>query len=145
MKILVLEQDESLSETYREFFEECGHKCQTACDRKSAILHLRSQKYDTLLADLPIPDFDFGDLLDTLHDNLLNKQIRIFVVRPFEFSVNTYNILKQIGITGFFTKSLSKSLLNQIFSEEKKQLEIKNKADKKKNPPKGKSGTQVLL
>lgn len=144
MNILVMEQDECLSETYREFFEECGHKCQIACDRKSAILHLRSQKYDTLLADLPIPDFDFGDLLETLHDNPLNKKIRVFVVRPFEFSVSTYNVLKQIGIAGFFTKSLSKSILDQIFSKEKEELEIKNKTYKKKNQSKGKPGTQAL-
>ena len=140
MRILVLEHDKALAQTYKEFFEACNHTCSLASDRRSAFLLLSTQRFDTLLADLPMGGFDYGDLLNLIQNYKGSEKIRVFVVRPTEFSTDTYAILKQIGIAGFFTKSITVDLLQKIFSKDGDAMELKE--DKLKNYLSKKTGVK---
>lgn len=113
MKILMICNNRDVSETIKEFLEVCGHKCEIATDRKSAVLLLFLNKFDVVIADLPLSDFDYSDLLVSLRCGSTTK-VKVFIVAETDFSTNTTNILREVGITGVLKKPLSVKILEQM-------------------------------
>jgi len=113
MKILMICNNRDVAETIKEFFDVCGHKCEVAADRKSAVLLLFLNKFDIVIADLPLPDFDYSDLLISLKRNGTTNA-KVFIVAETDLSTSTTNILREVGITGVLKKPLSVRLLERM-------------------------------
>jgi DNA-binding response OmpR family regulator len=113
MKILMICNNRDVAETIKEFFDVCGHKCEVATDRKSAVLLLFLNKFDVVIADLPLPGFDYSDLLISLKCNTAAK-VKVFIVAETDFSTNATNILREIGITGVLKKPISVKILERM-------------------------------
>jgi CheY-like chemotaxis protein len=121
MRILVIENDQGVSDTFREFFEFCGHTCETANDRVTTILQVFTKKFDVIFADLPLPDLDHGRFASIVEANDPERKIRIVVVSNYDVH-NKETILKEIGVGKIFKNFPSLDLL------EKSILKLENTA-----------------
>jgi DNA-binding response OmpR family regulator len=80
MKILVVENDKQLADTFKEFFEFYGHHCEIATNRNAAIMLLSAKKFNTIVADLPLSDFDCRSFVFNILANYPDKKVKVFVI-----------------------------------------------------------------
>jgi DNA-binding response OmpR family regulator len=119
MEILVIEDDQSLAETYRELFDICGHKYVIATNKDTAVLLLLSFKFDIIIADLPLPDFDCRRFVSSLADNH-NNVSKIIVTANKGMRENDRKILYEVGIVPIFKSELPFELFEKNISDIRK-------------------------
>lgn len=69
MKILIIEDEQSLRESIEEYFKGTGNICETAADYATALEKINIYRYDCILLDITLPDGDGISLLKNLKRN----------------------------------------------------------------------------
>ena len=67
MKILLLEDEQMLSEAISEYLVALGHRVFTCYDGSEALVCIQSENFDLLILDINVPGIDGLDLLEQLH------------------------------------------------------------------------------
>ncbi len=96
-KILLVEDDEIASYLMQGFLEEKGFSVTPVFTVSDAISHLRLDKYDLLLLDLSLPDYNGFELLSNIKTSIAIPTIVVsayseteFKVKAFKFGANDY-------------------------------------------------------
>jgi DNA-binding response OmpR family regulator len=69
LKILIIEDERSLSESIEEYFKEAGNICETAGDYETALAKVNIYTYDCVLLDISLPGGSGIDILKNLKKN----------------------------------------------------------------------------
>ena len=69
MKILIIEDEQSLRESIEEYFKGTGNICETAANYATALEKINIYRYDCILLDITLPDGDGISLLKNLKRN----------------------------------------------------------------------------
>lgn len=67
MKILLLEDEQMLSEAINEYLQALGHRVVVCYDGNDALNYVQTQNFDLLILDINVPGIDGLDLLEQLH------------------------------------------------------------------------------
>jgi DNA-binding response OmpR family regulator len=67
VKILLLEDEQMLSEAISEYLVALGHRVVTCYDGNNALVSVQSENFDLLILDINVPGIDGLDLLEQLH------------------------------------------------------------------------------
>ncbi|MFA5215879.1 response regulator transcription factor [Sulfuricurvum sp.] len=67
MKILLLEDEQMLSEAISEYLVALGHRIVPCYDGNDALVRIQSDNFDLLILDINVPGIDGLDLLEQLH------------------------------------------------------------------------------
>lgn len=67
MKILLLEDEQMLSEAISEYLVALGHLVMTCYDGSEALVCIQGENFDLLILDINVPGIDGLDLLEQLH------------------------------------------------------------------------------
>ncbi|WP_214225501.1 response regulator transcription factor [Pedobacter sp. B4-66] len=78
MKILLIEDESSLSESIITYFTEEGNICETAMDYKSAMEKINIYNYDCILLDLTLPGGDGMEILRAIKK--INKKDGVLII-----------------------------------------------------------------
>jgi len=68
MRILYVEDDETLAKTVERMLEMEGHECDRAETGREAVRLGRANQYDVILLDIMLPDFDGYEVVQKLHE-----------------------------------------------------------------------------
>lgn len=66
MKILVVDDNNSITELLLKYFKSKGHDCITTNDGKEGLSLCLNSKFDAIILDLAMPEFTGKDFLDSL-------------------------------------------------------------------------------
>ncbi len=69
-QILIVEDDEAISQLLQLAFKQLGHKVFLAKDRQSALRELKTRSLDIILLDLGLPDGDGKELIKTIRSQV---------------------------------------------------------------------------
>jgi len=69
LKILIIEDEQSLRESIEEYFKGTGNICETAANYATALEKINIYRYDCILLDITLPDGDGISLLKNLKRN----------------------------------------------------------------------------
>jgi len=116
--ILIIEDDEDVSDLIKNFLYDCGFKVETFMLASDAIASMRVKKYDLLLLDLNLPDFDGFEVLKAMKNSItiptivisaysdINTKLRAFRLGALDYIVKPYNMLElEARIWASFIKS----------------------------------------
>ena len=104
--ILIIEDDEDASDLIKNFLYDCGFKVETFMLASDAIASMRVKKYDLLLLDLNLPDFDGFEVLKAMKNSItiptivisaysdINTKLRAFRLGALDYIVKPYNMLE---------------------------------------------------
>jgi len=81
LKILIIEDEQSLRESIEEYFKGTGNLCETAATYSTAIEKISLYRYDCILLDITLPDGDGINLLKNLKKNNHSDGILIISAR----------------------------------------------------------------
>lgn len=81
MKILIIEDEQSLRESIEEYFKGTGNICETAANYATALEKINLYRYDCILLDITLPDGDGISLLKNLKQNNYSDGVLIISAR----------------------------------------------------------------
>ena len=84
MKILVVDDNNSITELLSRYFKKKGHDCITTNDGKEGLSLCLNNKFDTVILDLAMPGFTGADFLDSLNQegNITEQKIIVLTAMP---------------------------------------------------------------
>lgn len=115
LKILIIDDDEEITKMVTKFLGHKGHDCSFSNDGRTGLSMIEKQKFDVVLLDMNMPEFNGYDVLDDLKKNgkIRNQKIIIFSVLPMQDD-QLKNLIKD-GVHSSIDKPLQlKELLNAI-------------------------------
>jgi len=81
LKILIIEDEQSLRESIEEYFKGTGNLCETAGNYAMALEKINLYRYDCILLDITLPDGDGISLLKNLKENNHSDGVLIISAR----------------------------------------------------------------
>ncbi|WP_017496328.1 response regulator transcription factor [Flavobacterium sp. WG21] len=101
MKILIIEDEQQIAQSIRDYFKTNGIQCETAESYSLALSKIDSYDYDCILLDLMLPDGDGFDILRELkRKNKTDGVIVISAKETLETRIEGFNL----GADDFLTK-----------------------------------------
>ncbi|MDH2907305.1 MAG: response regulator [Candidatus Nitrosotalea sp.] len=77
MKILLIDDNESITEMMSKYLTGKGHECIVANDGRNGLTMIEQEKFDVILLDLAMPEFTGVDVIDHLYENGKIKKHKI--------------------------------------------------------------------
>ena len=116
MKLLLVEDEQSLRESIEKYFSEEGSICETCGDQKTAIQKIAVYNYDCILLDIGLPDGDGFAILDFLKSTGKNECVLIISARnSLDDKIKGLNLGADDYITKPFHLAELKARLMAIF------------------------------
>ncbi|TVP41241.1 response regulator [Candidatus Nitrosocosmicus arcticus] len=113
MKVLIIDDNESITEAVKDFFEFENIECKTVNEGRDGISEIENQKFDLILLDIAIPSFTGVDILNELkRERIENQNIIIFTASVF--NSEQINEFLEIGVKEVLTKPISLDKLEYI-------------------------------
>ena len=113
MKILLVDDNESITKVISQYLTVQGHKCIISNDGKTGLGIIQSEKFDTIVLDLAMPEFTGFDLLDSLEKYGLLKKLKIIILTAAELSENDIEKLLKRGVKKVLKKPIPLEMLEQ--------------------------------
>jgi CheY-like chemotaxis protein len=126
LDILIVDDDTTSSELFKEILELNGYNVQTLNEGVKCISNCMRNKYDIIFLDYHIGDIDGAELADCLKD-VLKTESQIYVYTG-DSSPEIIQRCKDIGMNGALIKPLNTNILNNIMKIIEKKI-----TDKKDN------------
>lgn len=113
-KIVLVEDNASLSEIYKTRLELLGYTCFVASDGIAALYFIQKELPHLVLLDLMVPDVAGDEILRRMRESDWGKQIPVFIISNLN-EADAPAGLRDLGIVGYAVKAnLSDDQLDQI-------------------------------
>ena len=119
MKILHIEDNESISEPIGMFLDINGHEYSSETDGKKGLELIRANHYDVVLLDLSMPEFSGFDVIGGLIKDGSIKNEKIVVLTASTLTPDEMNDLREKGVHS----SLGKPILHEKLLEKLQLIE----------------------
>jgi len=108
MKILIIDDNKSITNSLKKYLEVKGHNVSTCNNGSEGLALIRNDNWDKILLDLSMPEFSGLDIIESLERDDVMKMEKIIVFTAA--SIPDYVIEKLLakeGIQGLLKKPLS--------------------------------------
>lgn len=104
LKIVIVEDNEYLSEIYKTRLEVIGYHCFAAADGEIALSIIEREKPALVLLDMMIPKIAGDEVLKRMRSQEWGKDIRVFIISNLN-EVDAPAGLRDLGIEGYAVKA----------------------------------------
>lgn len=113
-KIVIVEDDSSLSEIYKTRLELLGFTCFIGYNGITGLYFIQKEIPDLVLLDLMIPDIAGEEVLRTMRKSAWGKNIKVLVISNLS-EADAPPSLSELGIEGYIVKAnLSNDQIDQL-------------------------------
>lgn len=116
MKILVVDDNESIARMLQKFLEIKRYDCTVSLDGRNALDLMLRQKFDFTILDLAMPEFSGYDVIDELEKNGRITEQNIIVLTASSITTDIINSLLQRGIKSCLKKPVTPDVLLKTLS-----------------------------
>ena len=103
-KIILVEDDPSLSEIYKTRLELQGYTCFVAYNGIIALYFIQKELPDLVMLDLMIPDISGAEVLATIRRSSWGKDIPVYIISNLS-EAQAPQGLRELGIAGYSVKA----------------------------------------
>ncbi len=118
-RVLVVDDDKSLTQFLQDFFSQEGHQILTALDGPNAIAAVRRHQPDLVLLDMKLPGLDGVGVLKMIRQERPSTQVIVVT----SYDEDYQRICEELGVEGFFAKPISLMRLSTRIAELLQQQE----------------------
>ena len=121
MKILIIDDDKTLTSMLSKFFNFQGHPTVVINDPWDGLDRIQKEQFDVILLDICMPEFSGEQIIKTLATNEVLQDQNIFILSAnlgSEFLIK--DMLRKNGINGFLEKPIDPDKLLTIISNKEK-------------------------
>lgn len=116
MKILLIDDNQSMTKLFSRFFKTKGWDCTVSDDGVGGLRQIDTQHFDAVLLDLAMPEFSGFDVIKALKKNGKIKEERIFVLTASAISPSEIEKLINQGIKSCIKKPVRLGNLLKILA-----------------------------
>lgn len=106
LNILLIDDNEQISNMLNTFLTLVGHNCTISNDGKLGLELIENQKFDVILLDLAIPEFDGFDIINSLEKRNMIKNNKIILFTASGISQKELDVLVKRGIHSYILKPI---------------------------------------
>ena len=117
MKILIIDDNESITKMMGKMLKLEGHECTIANGGKEGLKLIRSNQFGAITLDLAMPEFSGTDVIDTLVQDGTLQNHKIIVNTASSTIETQLEGLKEKGVYGVLKKPIDYSELNKLLSD----------------------------
>ena len=125
MKILIIDDDKTLTSMLSKFFNFQGHPTIVINDPWDGLDRIQKEQFDVILLDICMPEFSGDQIIKTLATNEVLQDQNIFILSAnlgSEFLIK--DMLRKNGISGCLEKPIDPDELLTIISNKEKSPKI---------------------
>ena len=111
LNVLIIDDNEQITKMLTTFLELKKHKCTVANDGKQGLILIHENKYDVVLLDLAMPEFDGYTVIKALESKDMLKNNKIIVFTASTITQDELNQLVSRGVTSYILKPIDIDLL----------------------------------
>ena len=112
MKILIIEDNDNISDMITQYMRLKGHNCTVVNNGKEGLDQILVAKYDVVLLDLAMPEFSGYDIIESLENMGKLKGQKIIVITAYAITETKMKELKERGVHLCMPKPIQ---LNELF------------------------------
>ena len=136
-RVLIVDDEENIRITFKEFLESDGHEVHTASQVRKACVLLEKHDFDVVVSDIIMPELKGTELLKMLHRESEGIQVILVTGEP---TVDTASEAVRSGAYDYLSKPVSGNYLQKVVAnaakmkalhDEKEQLEKENQKYRK--------------
>ena len=116
MNILIIDDNQDITDAISLFAESQGHSCSVSNDGKKGCDIAKKENFDLILLDIAMPDFSGYDVLNTLKDDSNFDMKKIVVITASSLDSSAAEKIESFGISKLVRKPISLDSLEDIFS-----------------------------
>jgi len=116
MRILIIDDNVSISTMLSEYLTMKGHECISSNDGRNGLNLIQKEKYDTVLLDLSMPHFSGLDVIDALEKDGTLKNQKIFIFTSSNTSNEKINELVDRGVYACIKKPIQLPELLEVIT-----------------------------
>jgi DNA-binding response OmpR family regulator len=113
MKVLIIDDNESITEVVKDFFEFENIECKTINDSQAGLAEINNNEYDLILLDIAMPNFTGLDILHELKRQKIEKK-NIIIFTASVFKSELINEFLEVGVKEVLSKPISIEKMDQI-------------------------------
>jgi signal transduction histidine kinase len=113
-KILIIEDEEDVRESYLDMFEFFGYEVDAAPNGREGVIKVTNNEYDIVITDLNMPEMDGIEVLKVVKKN--KPYIEVIVITGYATLENAIKAMK-IGAYDYFTKPIDLEHVKIVLSK----------------------------
>lgn len=111
LNILIIDDNEQITKMLTTFLELKNHNCTITNDGKQGLSLIEEEKFDVVLLDLAMPEFDGYAVIDALESKDLLKSSKIIVFTASTISQQELDKLVSRGVNSYILKPIDIDVL----------------------------------
>lgn len=114
MKILLIDDNETITEMMAKYLTAKGHQCSVANDGRTGLALITEKKADVVLLDLAMPEFTGVDVIENLHKSGKIKDHKIILFTASSITDGEIESLIKKGAHSCLKKPVKLATLLQV-------------------------------
>lgn len=116
MKILIVDDNESIVSMLKKFLTIKGYECTTSQDGRNALDIMMREKFDVVILDLAMPEFTGYDIINELQKNGKIKEQNIIVLTASVITSDQSDSLQKQGVKSCLKKPVTPDVLLKVIA-----------------------------
>ena len=114
LNVLIIDDNEQITKMVSSFLDMSNHDCTIVNDGKDGLELIKTNKYDSIVLDLAMPEFDGYEILDTLKNEDPSQISKIIILTASSISLETVKKFKELGVSSCLQKPVD---IDQLLSK----------------------------
>ena len=114
MKILLIDDNETITEMMAKYLSAKGHQCSVSNDGRTGLTLINEKKFDVILLDLAMPDFTGVDVIESLYKSGKIKEHKIILFTASSITDVEIEALIKKGAHSCLKKPVKLAVLLQV-------------------------------
>ena len=117
LNVLIIDDNEQITKMISSFLDMSNHDCTVVNDGKEGLELIKTERYDSIVLDLAMPEFDGYETLDTLQKEDPSQISKIIILTASSIPLETVKKFKELGVSSCLQKPVDiDQLLSKITS-----------------------------
>ncbi len=104
LNVLIIDDNDQITKMISSFLDLSNHDCTIVNDGKDGLELIKTKKYDSIVLDLAMPEFDGYEILDTLKNEDPSQIPKIIILTASSVSLETVKKFKELGVSSCLQK-----------------------------------------
>jgi CheY-like chemotaxis protein len=113
LNVLIIDDNEQITKMISSFLDMSNHDCTVVNDGKEGLEQIKTKRFDSIVLDLAMPEFDGYEILDTLQKEDPSQLRKIIILTASTIPIETVQKFKDLGVSACLQKPVD---IDQLLS-----------------------------
>ncbi len=113
LNVLIIDDNEQITKMISSFLGMSNHDCTVVNDGKEGLEQIKTKRFDSIVLDLAMPEFDGYEILSTLQSEDPSQLPKIIILTASTVPIETVRKFKELGVSSCLQKPVD---IDQLLS-----------------------------